>query len=242
MVIYGINPVAEAVNSNYPIEKLLVENKRLNKRLEQIVKVARTRGIKVERVSELVLRNYARQRKHQGIVAVIEPFKSFDLDLLTADRWQIIVVCDHIQDPRNLGAVIRSAVAFSGTAVVIPRDRSSPITPVVVKASAGAVFKIPVVQVVNIARTIDELKSRGFWTFYLDANGTQSIFDYDFSQPTVVVVGSEGKGVSELVRKKCDGSLKIPISNIDSLNASVSAGIVFYERYRQMVGAGVEQI
>jgi len=181
---------------------------------------------------------------HQGVALRVEGFSYTELDEIL-DRCRasgekgLLLVLDGVQDPHNLGAIIRSAACAGAHGVIIPKDRAARITPTVEKSSAGAVETVPVAQVVNVAQTLDELKKEGFWIFGAADSAPGVLFGQDFTGPVVLVIGSEGEGIRPLVRKKCDGLFSIPMrGGVSSLNASVAAGVALFEVVRQRMEKG----
>jgi 23S rRNA (guanosine2251-2'-O)-methyltransferase len=169
---------------------------------------------------------------HQGVVAVGAAQRYADLDAVAA--CEMLVVLDGVEDPHNLGAIIRTAHAAGAAAVVIPERRAAGITDVVAKAAAGAIEHLPVVRVTNITRALEELKRRGFWIYGLDERGTETYDQVQYASPAAVVLGGEGKGLHEQVRKHCDALVRIPVTGpISSLNVSVAAGVMLFEWRRR---------
>ncbi|HZH76801.1 MAG TPA: 23S rRNA (guanosine(2251)-2'-O)-methyltransferase RlmB, partial [Archangium sp.] len=210
----------------------------------ELLSRARDAGIRVERVTRERLGALAEGGVHQGVVAELRGFQYAELpDVLEAagqsGRPALIVVLDGIQDPHNLGAIIRSAHALGAHGVVIAKDRASPVTGLVAKASAGAVEHCAIVRVVNISRALEELKEAGVWVAAADPEATEPLWKARLDGPLAIVVGAEGAGVREGVLKHCDFRLRIPMAGqVGSLNASVSAGVLLYEVARQR-GGGV---
>jgi 23S rRNA (guanosine2251-2'-O)-methyltransferase len=199
------------------------------------------RGIKYSFESEEKLKNLSGTKKHQGVVFDIEEYRYSSVEeILEAKTPPLIVLLDQIQDPHNLGAIVRTSVGAGANGIIIPKDKSVKVTETVVKVSVGTVFRARIAVVTNLARTIEELKEKGVWTYASDIDGTP-IYEEDFTFPTAFVFGNEGEGIRRLVREKCDRVVTIPMENdIDSLNVSVSVGVVLFEavRQRRMKGAG----
>lgn len=239
--VYGINPVLEALRARVDeVERLFVAEGQVGaKAAAEILSRARDSGIRVERVTRERLGSLADGGVHQGVVAELRGFQYAELrDILDAaeasGRPALVVVLDGIQDPHNLGAIIRSAHALGAHGVVIGKDRAVPITGVVAKASAGAVEHCPIARVVNISRTLEELKEAGLWTAAADPESREPLWGARLDGPLALVVGAEGAGVREGVLKHCDFRLGIPMAGqVGSLNASVSAAILLYEVARQ---------
>jgi 23S rRNA (guanosine2251-2'-O)-methyltransferase len=236
--IYGINPVSEALKARgRAFEWVGVARERHDLRLQRIIEDCRKIGVPVRFVQRSELDRIAGSAGHQGVVAVTAGKQYADLDdLLTAKRGQhsLIVVLDGVEDPHNLGAILRTADAAGADGVVIPERRATGVTGSVAKASAGASEHLPVARVTNISRTVEELKDHNIWVVGLDERGAQTYDAVDYKMDCAVVLGAEGKGVHDLVRKKCDFLVSIPmLGQVPSLNVSVAAGVVLYEIVRQ---------
>jgi 23S rRNA (guanosine2251-2'-O)-methyltransferase len=236
--VYGINPVSEALKARgRAFQWVGVAKERHDLRLQRIVEDCRRQGIAVRFVSRVELDRLAGNNGHQGIVAVTSSKGYSDLeDVLAAKRgrYALVVVLDGVEDPHNLGAILRTANAAGADGVVIPERRAAGVTATVTKASAGASEHLPVARVTNISRTVEELKSQNIWTIALDERGSQSYESVDYNVDCALVLGAEGKGVHDLVRKKCDFVVSIPmLGQVPSLNVSVAAGVVLYEIVRQ---------
>ncbi|GAA1002311.1 23S rRNA (guanosine(2251)-2'-O)-methyltransferase RlmB [Nocardiopsis tropica] len=238
--VLGRNPVVECLRAEVPATALYVALGAQNdERLTESVRMAADRGISILEVQRAELDRMSDNGLHQGIALQIPPYSyAHPEDLLrrAADRGEapLIVALDNITDPRNLGAVIRSAAAFGGHGVVIPSRRSAAITAVTWRTSAGAAARLPVAQAPNLNRTLADYAAAGLQIVGLDAGGDVTLDDYRADTGVVVVVGSKGKGLSRLVRENCDSILSIPIaSSVESLNASVAAGVVLADFARQ---------
>ncbi|MBN1209308.1 MAG: 23S rRNA (guanosine(2251)-2'-O)-methyltransferase RlmB [Myxococcaceae bacterium] len=244
--VYGVNPVLEALRVRAEeVERLYITEGQLGSRAAaEILSRARDAGLRVERVARERLATLSEGGVHQGVVAELRGFQYAELaDVLEAaqasKRPALIVVLDGIQDPHNLGAIIRSAHALGAHGIVIGKDRAVPVTGVVAKASAGAVEHCPIARVVNISRALEELKEAGVWVAAADTHASEPLWRARLGGPLALVVGAEGAGVREGVLKHCDFRLRIPMSGqVGSLNASVSAAILLYEVARQR-GMGV---
>jgi len=238
-VIYGINPVVEALKApETKVKEILIAQGREGK-LERILHLAEERQIRVRYRERNDLTAFAKARFHQGVVAVVEGYGYATLEKII-DHWKktglraLILVLDSIQDPQNLGALIRTANVCGAHGVIIPKDRAARITPAVVKASAGATAFTPVVRVTNIASTLQRLRDEGIWIVGTAGETKTSLFQQDLTVDLAVVIGSESRGIRPLVRRMCDLTVSIPMrGQIPSLNASVAAGIVIYEIIRQ---------
>jgi 23S rRNA (guanosine2251-2'-O)-methyltransferase len=237
-VIFGIHPVSEAIKSRArAVEYVGVTKDRADQKVQHLIDDARKAGVAVRFLRRDELQRMARTGTHQGVVAVVAQ-KSYDEleDILAKRRGQhaFIVVLDGVEDPHNLGAIIRTADAAGADGVVIPERRAVGVTGVVAKASAGASEWLPVARVTNIARTVEELKRNNIWTVALDERGTQYHDAIDWNMDCAIVLGAEGAGVHDLVRKHCDFVVKIPmLGKVPSLNVSVAAAVVMYEVARQ---------
>ncbi|HZH03660.1 MAG TPA: 23S rRNA (guanosine(2251)-2'-O)-methyltransferase RlmB [Myxococcaceae bacterium] len=242
--MYGVNPVLELLRARpEEIEDLFVASGGVGAQAaSEVFSRARDAGIRVQQISRERLAAMADGGTHQGVLARVREFDYADLtDLIesakSSDRQPLVVVLDGIQDPQNLGAIIRSSYALGAHGVVIGKDRAAQVTGLVSKTSAGAVAHLPVARVVNVSRALEELKEAGFWVAAADVSGAQSPADAALSGPLVLVVGAEGEGVRQGVLKHCDFKLRIPMAGeLASLNASVSAGILLYEVMRQRAG------
>jgi 23S rRNA (guanosine2251-2'-O)-methyltransferase len=240
-VIFGINPVLEVLRARPgSIEKLYVGEGAVNPRVAgEIFSRAKDAGLKVETVDRERLGRITDGEVHQGVVAQVREFEYLGLDELIAqakasDRPPLVVLLDGIQDPHNLGAIIRSAHAFGAHGVVVMKDRAAGITGVVVKASAGATAHCPVCRVTNLSRALEQLKEAGFWSVAADPDGNQSLYQAKLEGPLAVVIGGEGAGVRKGVLGHCDYRVRIPmVGQVASLNASVSAGVLLSEIARQ---------
>ena len=237
-VIYGINAVAEALHSrSRSIHYVAVARERRDARVQDVVDRARTAGVVVRVLAREELGRIAGTDLHQGVIAVGGGRAYADLDELLAHRrgeYSFLVVLDGIEDPHNLGAILRTADAAGADGVIIPERRAAGITGTVAKASAGASEHVTVARVTNIARTLDELKQRNVWTVGLDERAEQLYTQADFRMHCALVLGAEGRGLHDLVRRKCDFLVSIPmLGSVPSLNVSVAAGVVMYEILRQ---------
>ena len=239
-MVVGRNPVIECLHAKVPATTLYIAaGTRNDKRLSEAVSMCNTRNIPIIEVQRHEMDRMTGNGMHQGIGLQIPPYKYADVDELIARaaenaRPGMFVILDNITDPRNLGAVIRSVAAFGGHGVVIPARRSASVTAVAWRTSAGAAARLPVAQAPNLTRTLKEWAETGAQIVGLDTEGDVTLDDYDGTGPTVIVVGSEGKGLSRLVRETCDSILSIPMAgDVESLNASVAAGVVLAEFARQ---------
>jgi len=242
MIIYGINPVLEALRAGR-VRELRVgdvasgfNRKTVNDRLRQLLALADEQGVRVRRVAPDTLDRDSKRGVHQGVVAEVAPVASFSVEDLVrgATGTPLIVVLDGIEDPHNLGAILRTADAAGVDGVVVQSRRSAALGGAAAKASAGAVAHVKMAEVVNIARAIEELKDLGVWTVGLAGEATTPYDAIDFTMPTALVLGAEGAGLRRLVRERCDHLAAIPMQgHVGSLNVSVAAGITLFEAVRQ---------
>jgi 23S rRNA (guanosine2251-2'-O)-methyltransferase len=232
MLLSGIHPIAEALRAGRPLERLVVAQGAGGPRLQEIIDMARRAGVPVRFEPRAALDRLAGSSAHQGVVALGAARQYAGLDAAAA--CELVVALDGVEDPHNLGAIIRTAHAAGAGAVIIPERRAATLTDVVGKAAAGALEHLPVVKVTNINRTLEELKDRGFWIYGLDERGTETYDRAEFATPTALVFGGEGKGLHEQVRKHCDALVRIPMAGqISSLNVSVAAGVTLFEWKRR---------
>ena len=246
-LVVGRNPVIECLHARVPATALYIaQGTRNDDRLTEAVQLAHSRSIPLIEVPRLELDSMTGNGLHQGVGLQIPPFEYadvFDLIGTVADGKEqgMVVVLDNITDPRNLGAVIRSTAAFGGQGVVIPERRSASVTAVAWRTSAGTAARLPVAKATNITRTLKEFQQNGYQVVGLDAGGDTTYDSYDGTGPVVIVVGSEGKGLSRLVRETCDVLVSVPTTSwVESLNASVAAGVVLSEFSRQRRAAGAK--
>ncbi|MFN3282789.1 MAG: 23S rRNA (guanosine(2251)-2'-O)-methyltransferase RlmB [Pseudothermotoga sp.] len=228
MIVYGKSVLDEIMRTRYPVRKIYLKESDDDK-FKGIEQLLRNYNYPYTYTTPKHLEKLCGEEKNQGIV--------IDLDFHYSDEGSLegnlIVLLDHVVDPHNLGAIIRTSVGAGASAVVITKDRSAKVTAAVVKVSAGTVFRIPIVIVTNLANTIERLQKRGYWVYGADMHG-KNLFEERFISPVAVVFGNEGEGLSRLVRERCDQLISIPMfSSIDSLNVSVSAGIVLFEIARK---------
>ena len=235
-VLSGIHPIAEALRAGRPLDRVLVASGAGGPRLQEIIDRARQAGVPVRFEQRAALDRLAGTPAHQGVVALGAAQKYADLDSVAAA--ELLVVLDGVEDPHNLGAIIRTAHAAGASGVVIPERRAAGVTDVVAKAAAGALEHLPVIRVTNLNRTLEDLKKRGYWIYGLDERGTEAYDEAEFSRPTALVLGAEGKGLHEQVRKHCDVLVRIPMEGeIASLNVSVAEGVVLFEWKRRRAKA-----
>lgn len=239
-IIEGRNPVLEALKAGRLVSKvLLVENVERHGVISQILYLCKNKDIPVEYVERHILDKRSSTGVHQGVIAYAAAKEYIDLDDLLAipkakNEVPLYIILDGVEDPQNMGAILRTADATGVHGVILRERRAVGLTPAVAKASAGAIEYMPVARVVNISRTIEILKKNNVWVVGLDQDGKLCYDEVDFKIPTAIVIGSEGKGLSELVKKKCDYLAYIPMKGkLTSLNASVAGAVVMYEALRQ---------
>ena len=240
-LIEGRNAVTEALRAGTAIDKIYIARGETDATLGHIASTARNKGIVVVEADRRKLDGMSRTKSHQGVIAVsaIREYASVD-DILNAAREKgeapLIVVCDELSDPHNLGAVIRTAECAGAHGVIIPKRRSAGLTAIVAKTSAGAVSHLPVARVPNLTALLKELKDEGLWVYGTAAEGTTNLCEADLKGPSVIIIGSEGDGMGRLVREQCDFLVSIPMrGKVNSLNASAAAAIVLYEAVRQRI-------
>lgn len=238
-VIEGRNAVIEALRANVVIDKIFILRGESDAALGHIASTARERGVVVVDADRRKLDNMSRTHAHQGVIAlaaVREYVSVDDILAIAAHKGEkpLLVVCDELSDPHNLGAVIRTADAAGAHGVIIPKRRSAGLTAIVAKTSAGAVAHVPVARVANIPALLDELKEQGLWVFGTAAEGTTALYSADLKGAAAIVIGSEGAGMGRLVKEKCDFTVSIPMfGKINSLNVSAAAAVLLYEAVRQ---------
>ena len=236
--IYGINSVAEALKARgRAFEWVGMAKERHDLRLQRLIEDCRRLSVPVRFLQRIELDRMAGNAAHQGVVAVTSAKQYNDLaDVIAAKRAQysLLVVLDGVEDPHNLGAILRTADAAGANGIVIPERRAAAVTGTVTKASAGASEHLPIAKVTNIARTVEELKEDNIWTVGLDERAKQTYDALDYNMDCALVLGGEGKGLHDLVKRKCDFLVSIPmLGKVPSLNVSVAAAVVLYEIVRQ---------
>ncbi len=238
VVLYGIHPVSEALKSGArSFEYVGIARERHDERVQRLIDDCRASGVQVRFLPREQLDRIANTNLHQGVVAVTTGKQYSDVDTLLEQHrgeFSFIVVLDGIEDPHNLGALIRTADGAGADGIIIPDRRAAGLTGTAVKASAGASEHLPIARVTNISRTLEELKDRNVWTVGLDERATQSYDQVDYKMHCAIVLGAEGKGLHEHVRQRCDFLVSIPmLGEVSSLNVSVAGGVVMYELARQ---------
>ena len=236
----GIHAVKEALEAQRPIDRITIAKGRQDTRIEEIVQLARKNCIPVRFEDRNQLDRLANSKDHQGVVALAAARAAATLDdiLTAANRARgqngLILMLDGIEDPHNLGAIVRTALAAGAYGVVIPERRAAGLTDTVARTSAGALAHLPVVKVTNLARAMEALKEAGYWLVGLDERADKIYTEVDYTSPVGIVLGSEGQGLHELTRKRCDFVVSLPTTGpVKSLNVSVAAGVVLFEAVRQ---------
>lgn len=240
----GIHAVKEALEAQRPIDRIAIAKGRQDTRIEEIVQLARQQGIPLRFEDRGQLDRLANSKDHQGVVAVAAARAAATLKDILAQANQgrgqvgLIVLLDGVEDPHNLGAIIRTALAAGAHGVVIPERRAAGLTDTVARSSAGALAHLPVARVTNLVRTMEQLKEAGYWLVGLDEEADKSYTEADYTSPVGIVLGSEGQGLHELTRKRCDFVVSLPTTGpVKSLNVSVAAGVVLFEALRQRTAA-----
>src|SRR5712692_5762795 len=238
----GIHAVKEALEARRPIDRIAIAKGRQDTRVEEIVQLARKQGVPVRFEERGQLDRLANSKDHQGVVALAAARAASNLEDILAHanasaghgQLGLIVLLDGVEDPHNLGAIVRTALAAGAHGVVIPERRAAGLTDTVARASAGALAHLPIAKVTNLVRTMEELKEAGYWLVGLDEQGDKNYTEADYTSPVGIVLGSEGQGLHELTRKRCDFVVSLPTTGpVKSLNVSVAAGVVLFEALRQ---------
>jgi 23S rRNA (guanosine2251-2'-O)-methyltransferase len=239
-LIEGRRPVIEALRAGRPMDRILLASGAGRAALGDLLELAQRRGVEVQTVPRSVIDAEARSGAHQGVLAIVAPLQPIDLAELLAvplagREPPFFLALDGVEDPHNLGALARSAEAAGCHGLIVPRHRSAPLSAVAVKTSAGALEHLPVAEVPNLARAVEQLRDSGVWCIGLDGTAEDSLFDLQLAdEPVCVVVGSEGTGLHRLVRDSCDALVRIPMSgNVESLNASVAGALALFEVRRR---------
>jgi len=232
--LYGINAVKEALGSR-PIDYVLVTEGARGPRIEEIVRLSRSRGIAVRFAPAVAVERAAGTSQHQNVVAFCAAKAYDDLEtLVRASAAPLLVVLDSVEDPANLGAVARTAVAAGADGMVVPERRAARLTPIVARTAAGALEHLRVARVTNLTRALNTLKEHNLWVFGFEASARKSYLELDYSTPCALVLGGESEGLHRLVRETCDDLARIPLYGpVESLNVSVAAAVVLYEAARQ---------
>jgi 23S rRNA (guanosine2251-2'-O)-methyltransferase len=244
-VLYGFHPVHESLRANRrKIHALLVRKGRQDVRITAIRQLAKAQGVTVQLVDDPQLTDMAGREGHQGICARVAPLPFCDLSEVVGPVYSpggapFVVLLDNLQDPRNMGAIMRTAYCAGVDGIVIPQDRSAAPRPSVSKASAGALEHMPIARVPNLVNAVRQLKKSGLWIVGLEGSAEQSLFDCDLKMPLGLIIGGEEKGLRSLVTRHCDFLVSIPHARVfNSLNASVAAALAIFEAYRQRLQAG----
>jgi 23S rRNA (guanosine2251-2'-O)-methyltransferase len=240
-VLYGVHPVEEALKAGKRrFDHVLVARERHDERLERLVNVCRQAGVRVRQEAREQLTVLAKTEAHQGVVAMVHPQESLSIEDLfdpaaeNSGASRLLLALDGVEDPQNLGALLRVADGAGVDGVVLTERRSAPLSPAALKASAGAAEHLRIARVVNLVRSLEELKRRNLWIIGLDERGTEDYDQFDLTGDCVIVLGREGAGLHDLVRRTCDHLLRIPMAGgVSSLNVSAAGAVVLYEAFRQ---------
>jgi 23S rRNA (guanosine2251-2'-O)-methyltransferase len=241
-IIEGRNPVIEALKAGREIDKILIAEGAAEGSVKKILAMASEKNIIIQKVARAKLDQISTSDSHQGVIAYVAAYDYSDLETVLDEveargEKPFVILCDEITDPHNLGSIIRTADAVGAHCVVIPKRRSVGLTAVVAKTSAGALEYVPVCRVTNLSQSIEMLKKRGLWIAAAEMEGNVAHFEADLTGSIALVIGSEGQGISRLVKSHCDFLVKIPMKGqVSSLNASVAASILMYEVFRQRYG------
>lgn len=237
--IFGRNSIIEALKSGRSINKIMIAKGDRQGAIRELVSMAKAQGVVVQEVESAKIESFAGGARHQGVAASVSPVAFAEIeDILTAARDRneapFLVLLDELEDPHNVGAILRTSDAAGVHGVLMPKRRSCPLSGTVAKASAGAVEYVPVARIGNIVQTMKELKEQGVWFVGADMDGDKAYYEADLTGPIAVVIGSEGQGMGRLVKENCDFLVKIPMrGKITSLNASVACSLLLYEVLRQ---------
>ncbi len=237
-IIYGKNPVIEAIGSGHSINKLLIQEGLKDKSAQKVLELAKSHKIIVQSVNKKKLDQLTQNENHQGFLAYVAPYQYVEVEALlkkAADKNEapFLIICDEITDPHNLGSIIRTANAVGAHGVIVPKRRSASVTPTVVKTSCGAVEYVPVARVTNIVQTIQMLKANNVWIAGTDMDAPL-YSESNLRGPIAIVIGNEGDGIGRLVKENCDFLVSLPMfGEVSSLNAAVAGAVVMYEIVRQ---------
>jgi len=244
-MVYGVHPLQQALAlGKRECYKIVLEKGDPPARLAPLLELAEKHQTRVETLPSEAFRKKYGKLTHQGIVGFFSPLQTLELETLIDQAYQsgphpALVLADEIQDPQNLGALIRSAWVLGLQGLVLPRHRSAPLNETVAKCSAGAIESLPIACVSNLKQGAETLKEKGFWIVGIDMEGDRACYEFDFNTPVALIIGGEEKGVRPILKKNCDFTVSIPMAGeLDSLNASTAAAIVFYEIQRQRAGSG----
>ena len=234
-VTVGIHPVREALRARRPFDKILIAKGSAGPRIQEIVTLCRDQSVPVRFEPREMLDRVATGVSHQGVIAFGVAHQYAELEDILPDA-RLLVILDGVEDPHNLGAIIRTAHAAGASGIIVPERRSAPLSETVARASAGALEYLPIVRVTNISRLLEQLKEQRFWIYGLDERGAETYDHVEYTEPAAIVLGSEGKGLHEGVKKHCDFLINIPMSGpVSSLNVSVAAGVTLFEWKRKRV-------
>jgi 23S rRNA (guanosine2251-2'-O)-methyltransferase len=229
----GVNPVREALRAHRPLDKVLISKGSAGPRIQEIIELCRSQSIPVRFEPRGLLDHASNSAPHQGVIAFGSAHSYVELNEVLKDA-KLLVVLDGVEDPHNLGAIVRTAHAAGASAVVIPERRAAPLTDTVAKAAAGALEYLPVARITNVSQALENLKQQGFWIYGLDGHGAALYDQIEYNTPTAIVLGGEGKGLHQGVQKHCDLLVRIPMAGaVSSLNVSVAAGVVLFEWRRK---------
>ena len=234
-IVIGRNAVIETLKGDRTIETLYISNNKLEGSINTIISLAKEKRVLIKEVDKRKLDSMCDGSTHQGVIAKVTPYKYSEVsDILTLaeERGEapFIVILDEVEDPHNLGSIVRTAELFGVHGIIIPKRRSASVSATVYKASVGAIEHVKIAKVTNLNATIEDLKQKGVWVYGADIRAEEYSYQVDFSGPCAVIIGNEGRGISKLTVQKCDKLIKIPmVGKINSLNASVAGGIIMYE-------------
>jgi 23S rRNA (guanosine2251-2'-O)-methyltransferase len=232
-VVYGINAVREAIAAR-PVEYVLISAGTANSRLQQIIDECRARGLSLRFVPRAAVERSAGSPRHQDVAAICSARTYDDYEALLAGERPLLLFLDGVEDPANLGAIVRTSVAAGAAGVVIPERRSAGLSPAVARAAAGALEHSKIARVTNLVRALEEAKERGVWVYGFEAKAAKTYWELDYREACALVLGGEGRGLHRLVRETCDQVAGIPLAGrVESLNVSVAAAVVLYEAVRQ---------
>jgi len=229
----GIHPVREALRAGRPLDRILIAKGAASPRIQEIIELCRTHSVPVRFEPRELLDRTSNGAPHQGVIALGAVRSYFDFTE-AIEGAKLIVVLDGVEDPHNLGAIIRTAHASGANCIIVPERRAAPLTETVSRAAAGALEYLTVVRITNVSQTLEKLKEKGFWIYGLDQRGTEIYDRVEYNTPTAIVLGGEGKGLHAGVQKHCDVLVRIPMAGaVSSLNVSVAAGVVLFEWRRR---------
>ena len=234
-IVIGRNAVIETLKGDRTIETLYISNNKLEGSINTIISLAKEKRVLIKEVDKRKLDSMCDGSTHQGVIAKVTPYKYSevsDILALAEERGEppFIVILDEVEDPHNLGSIVRTAELFGAHGIIIPKRRSASVSSTVYKASVGAIEHVKIAKVTNLNATIEDLKQKGVWVYGADIRAKEYSYQVDFSGPCAVIIGNEGRGISKLTVQKCDKLIKIPmVGKINSLNASVAGGIIMYE-------------